>query len=99
MRPLLLLPVLSIARPAQAVGEVDAYATELQCLADHNGLHESLQWRRLVHYRPSAGRGWKSDAHGPLFFLAPEGRRDPHAELNATIAAIFSEQKVVKDGD
>ena len=44
-------------------------------------------WQVLVHYRPS-GHGWKSEADGPDFFLSPDGKKNPEAELEATIAAF-----------
>jgi hypothetical protein len=47
-----------------------------------------LAWRRLLFYRPRLLSGETSMVDSPAFFLAQEGGRDPHAELQATIAAM-----------
>ncbi len=52
-------------------------------------LAESPQWRRLVHYQ-SALFGWRSEADGPAFFLAKDGKTNPRAELEATVRAVFA---------
>ncbi|HEX7127458.1 MAG TPA: DUF4105 domain-containing protein, partial [Thermodesulfobacteriota bacterium] len=52
-------------------------------------LHEDRHWLRLGHYRRGLLSGWKSQVDGPTFFLAPDGRTNPEAELTATIAAFF----------
>lgn len=95
-----LLFALALAASTSALAAPnDAYVQELQARGRSLKLAESAAWLRLVHYRPSANGGWKSDADGPLFFNAPSGRRDPQAELDATIAAAFGEQKLTKEGD
>ena len=43
---------------------------------------------RLVHYRPTLGGGAESDVDGTDFFLAPDGKADPTAELEATLRAF-----------
>ena len=53
-------------------------------LADHP------EWHRLLHYQPRAfGRGVESLNDDPVFFNAPDGRRNPQTELAATLAAFF----------
>ena len=49
-------------------------------------------WLNLVHYQKTL-TGYKSEADGPGFFLAPDGRTNPHAELSATIAALSDTTK------
>ena len=44
-------------------------------------------WIALGHWRRGL-RGWESLADQPDFFLAPNGKRDPVAELAATLAAF-----------
>ena len=56
--------------------------------AIESGLYESPQWIALVHYRPRAFGGYESLVGDPLFFLHPEGKRNPQAELEATLAAL-----------
>jgi hypothetical protein len=52
-------------------------------------LSESREWRVLGHYRTTLAGGVRSEASGAGFFLAGErGRRDPAAELDATVRAL-----------
>ena len=50
------------------------------------GLSEQREWRLLLHTEPG---GDASDADSPTFFLSPEGKEDPRAELEADIAAFL----------
>lgn len=52
-------------------------------------LAETRQWRRLGHWRPTLFGGWLSEADGPDFFLAAEGKTDPQAELEATLRGML----------
>lgn len=46
-------------------------------------------WLNLGHYRPDLmGSGYTSQADDDAFFLSPEGKHSPQAELEATLAAI-----------
>lgn len=47
------------------------------------------KWLRLVYYQPR-GNGFKSQADDAKFFNAANGKTDPQAELEATIAAFFA---------
>jgi hypothetical protein len=48
-------------------------------------------WHALLHYRPNrTGTGVTSLADSPDFFLASDGKTNPQAELEATLAAIFA---------
>lgn len=51
-------------------------------------LHETPAWRALLHYR-GRGEETRSEVVSPHFFLAEHGRRDPEAELRATLRAFF----------
>lgn len=54
-------------------------------------LAETRDWQVLLHYRRTLGGGWKSEADGLGFFLAgAAGRRDPEAELSASLRAFFA---------
>ncbi len=54
-------------------------------------LASSPTWRALLHYRPNRiGDGVTSLADQPDFFLAPDGKTNPAAELDATLAAFFA---------
>ena len=72
-----------------------AYLADLQQRAAEAHLAERRDWQVLLHYRSNAlGDGVTSDADDPRFFLAPEGKTDPAAELAATLAAFFSTEPV-----
>jgi len=98
-----LVPVLALlalptpARPeAPAVDGPEApgapdptYLAELRAKAKALRLSEEVGWRRLGHWRPRLLGGVKSEADGAAFFLAKDGKRDPAAELDATLAGFF----------
>jgi hypothetical protein len=52
-------------------------------------LAEDRQWLRLGHWRKRLAGGYESEADGAGFFLAPRGKVDPAAELEATLAGFF----------
>ncbi len=56
--------------------------------AGERGLALHPQWRALLHYEP--GSTTSSFVDDPKFFFAPSGNRDPAAELNATLRALFN---------
>ncbi len=44
--------------------------------------------------RPGIGGGLSSAVHDNHFFLSAQGRRDPHAELHATLESFFSQDRL-----
>lgn len=62
-------------------------------------LDQRVEWLRLVHYRKTLGGGWESEADGANFFVAPDGKTNPAAELRATIEGYFSTQKRDLEGE
>lgn len=65
---------------------------ELIAAARANALASRSGWHALLHYQPAVlGVGVKSLADDPAFFLDPKGKTDPQAELEATLAAFFSD--------
>jgi hypothetical protein len=92
------------AMPHEARGELPAsvrpaadarlpYLDELIERSDALQLARDDQWRALLHYRkPPLRRGFVSHADDPDFFLAADGKRDPRAELHATLRAFFEEE-------
>ena len=90
LRPLVLLALAAAwALPAAA----DSYLPELQTAARRAHLAEAPEWRALLHYDEDLlGAGVTSEAVTPAFFLAKDGRHDPQAELDATLAAFFAPQ-------
>ena len=55
------------------------------------GLHQSPQWRALLHYRPAWTGGSESTVDDPAFFISPEGKTSPEAELRAFIESMYTE--------
>lgn len=90
-RPLFLcLALLAAAVPARAGREEAlARARELE-------LWKAPEWTRFLHYKAVWG-GPRGDATEGLY-LSPEGRRDPRAELEASVAAFF-DRAPAPDGD
>src|SRR5919109_631952 len=79
---------------AKAQTDKSAYFRELIQRASAAALHEQRYWHLLLHYRRTMAGGYESEADEEGFFLAPNGRTDPKAELNATLAQFFSTQPV-----
>ena len=75
---------------AHAWADSSSYLKDLIARASAAALHDQRYWRLLLHYRPALGGGYESEADEPGFFLAPDGKRNPKAELEATLAQFFS---------
>jgi len=56
-------------------------------------LSQDPRWRALLHFTEGAT---KSEIDAPEFFLAPNGKYDPQAELRATLAA-FRQKHTIPD--
>jgi len=85
-----LLPLLAGAaagRAAEPAGE-PPYLERLVETARHLRLSEERYWHSLLHYRRGV-TGLRSLVDDPKFFLSPRGKRDPEAELEATLRALF----------
>jgi hypothetical protein len=54
------------------------------------GIPRSVAWQRLLHQRPATWGGVVSEIDGREFFLSPSGKRDPDAELEATLVAFLA---------
>src|SRR5438067_3666752 len=97
MRPVrVALLALAVSAPAFALAGEGAtpdptYLTELLAAAKNQSLSEDRSWLRLGHWRKRLLRGWESEADGPGLFLSPQGKRDPAAELEATLNGFFAE--------
>lgn len=71
-----------------------SYLQELQQRAAVAKLHQERYWHLLLHYRSTLSGGYESEADEAGFFLAPQGKTDPQAELAATLAQFFSKDPV-----
>lgn len=65
-----------------------AYLDALLASAKEKHLSQDPAWNALVHYKRH-GSGRKSLVDDPRFFLASNGKNDPDAELDATLASYF----------
>lgn len=69
-----------------------AYLAELTHRAKQLKLAERPEWLKLGHYLPKMiATGYKGLVDSPNFYLAAEGKTDPQAELDATLASFFSD--------
>lgn len=85
---------LLLAVPAAADDTIPAYLAHLRQQARELRLAEQREWYLLLHYRANLFGGYTSEQDDPGFFLSPNGKTDPQAELDATLAEFFSEELV-----
>lgn len=69
----------------------NTYLSELLKEAEQKQLHRERYWDVLLHYKKTFS-GIKSLIDDPRFFLSPDGKKDPKAELEATISGFFEEE-------
>ncbi|MFL5260826.1 MAG: DUF4105 domain-containing protein, partial [Anaeromyxobacteraceae bacterium] len=82
----LLLAALALA---PAPGGAGADVAALTHAARAARLADDIGWKKLLHFHAHL-LGDESDADGPGFFLARDGKKDPAAELEATLEALFA---------
>ena len=61
---------------------------------DTSALAEDPFWLKLGHWKATLA-GYESEVDSDHFFLATNGKVDPHAELAATVAALRDKPSVV----
>ncbi len=82
--------LVSLFAPMPSMAEESGYLTQLRQRAMGERLAERPEWRTLLHYKPRRfSGGIESLVDSESFFLSPEGKHDPQAELDATLAAFF----------
>ncbi len=75
-----------------APARANPYLDELIATARDKRLSEREEWHALLHYQPRFRlMGLRSLADGPEFFNAPDGATHPGNELEATLAAFFTQ--------
>ena len=98
-RSFLLIPLLVFVQfltfCGDSAGADDFHLEQLLKRAVERQLHRERTWEVLLHYRPR-GEGRESLVDDPRFFLAPNGKTDPEAELEATLRGLFAAEP---DGD
>lgn len=82
--------------PPSAFAQERTYRDELLSAAHGSGLAGDRYWRILVHYKGSKA-GWESLVDDPKFFLASDGKTNPEAELEATVAGFFRDPAEADD--
>ena len=86
-----LIFLIAVLAPLAAAAD-EAYLAELVARSRELRLAERPEWRKLVHYEPDLlGPGLHSLIDSAWFFNSPRGKTDPQAELEATLAAFFSD--------
>ena len=82
--------LLVLVAPFLAVAN-DDYLSELTARSQALHLHERREWNRLLHYTKNLILpGVHGLADAPRFYLAADGKTNPQAELEATLASFFS---------
>ena len=89
LRSAVAILLLLAAAPARAAPD-PPYLGELIAAARAQGLASELQWLRLGHWRQVSRGVFESEADGPGFFLAGNGKTDPAAELEWTLRGFFA---------
>ena len=72
----------------------NAYLVELINKGRQAKLASEQEWHLLLHYRENLLGGHTSEQDDPGFFMSPDGKTDPQAELDATLKQFFSDELV-----
>lgn len=80
----------TLLAPFPSAADDGGYLAQLIERAHRERLAERPEWRALLHYKPLLlSKSPESLVDADAFFLAPAGKNDPEAELDATLAAFF----------
>lgn len=91
VRILWALPIaLLLTTPVEADDSTTPYLQQLIRQAHEARLADQREWHLLLHYRADALGGYTSEQDDPGFFMSPDGKTDPEAELTATVTKFFS---------
>ncbi len=92
-----LVLVVIVSSPTRAGQSPDpTYLPELIRRATDAKLADTREWHLLLHYRENLFGGYTSEQDGADFFLSPDGKINPQAELEATLAKFFSDELIGK---
>ncbi|MFA5976198.1 MAG: DUF4105 domain-containing protein [Elusimicrobiota bacterium] len=80
--------MLWVGIPVPSAAE-ESYLQILLQKAHQKQLSSQRYWQLLLHFRRSLLGRFQSEIDDPAFFYSPQGRRDPSAELDATLKAFF----------
>lgn len=76
--------------PAVIADGYETKAADAVARALEMHLADDPYWHTLLHYKPAAFGHYKSLVDDPYFFMAVDGKKNPEAELIATINGFFS---------
>ena len=76
--------------PQHGAAEPTHYREELKTSATKLRLPDERFWHVLLHYKPGLF-GTESLVDDRKFFLSPDGKHDPSAELDAAIDGLFAD--------
>jgi len=100
--PLLILilgtPPASAGSPETPAPRDKPYIQALVDQARSAALSKDPYWRTLLHYKGGLF-GLRSLVDDPKFFLSERGKRDPEAELEATIRSFFTPPAEIAEGE
>ena len=92
---LLFILLLAPASPVDAGAlPENAYLVELIDKGLQAKIANEREWHLLLHYRNDLLGGHTSEQDDPGFFMSPDGKTDPQAELDATLKQFFSDELV-----
>ena len=92
---LLFMLLLVPASPVDAAKLPDnSYLLELINKSLQTTLASEREWHLLLHYRKNLFGGYTSEQDDQGFFMSPDGKTDPQAELDATLKQFFSSELV-----
>ncbi|MGZ9190552.1 MAG: DUF7843 domain-containing protein, partial [Nitrospira sp.] len=85
-----LLTAFLLTTSVEAGESTTPYLQELIQRAHEARLADQREWHLLLHYRANLFGGYTSEQDEPGFFMSPNGKTDPEAELAATVTQFFS---------
>ncbi|KAK3603990.1 hypothetical protein CHS0354_026786 [Potamilus streckersoni] len=85
-KSLLLLGIFVFLSPFRVFSD---YREDLTRTALTQKLYEQRYWHILLDYEPNLLGGYTSREDLPIYFLSPEGKTNPEAELISTLNAFF----------
>jgi len=92
---LLFILLLAPTSPVDAGALIEnEYLVELIDKGLEAKLASEQEWHLLLHYRKDLFGGYSSEQDDPGFFMSPDGKTNPQAELDATLKQFFSDELV-----
>ncbi|MBV2169384.1 MAG: DUF4105 domain-containing protein [Bdellovibrio sp.] len=90
MRWILFVSLLAVASLSHAKSSQETLDEVLK-YAQEQKLDQNRQWFKLLHYEKDFFQVRESQIDSPTFFFSAQGKKNPQAELQATITAFFQE--------